>query len=76
MGDLSVSNSASPPDLERNDSGHFLMNQIVQSFSWHGLTVTVKDRETKQARDLINDISGDAQHGIYPGPYFKLRFIH
>lgn len=44
------------------------MNETVRNFSWQGLTVTVKDRETKKARDLINDISGDVQHGLYPGP--------
>ncbi|KAJ5662792.1 hypothetical protein N7462_011718 [Penicillium macrosclerotiorum] len=51
-------------DLERNDEGsRFLMNHVVQSFAWTGLTVTVKDRQTKQARDLINDIGGDVQQG-------------
>ncbi|KAJ5407151.1 hypothetical protein N7465_008435 [Penicillium sp. CMV-2018d] len=49
-------------DLERND-GRFLMNQSVKDFSWSGLTVTVKDRETKQARDLICDISGNVKQG-------------
>lgn len=50
-------------DLERNDDQLFLMNRSVQDFSWSGLTVTVKDRQTKQARDLICDISGDVQRG-------------
>jgi hypothetical protein len=50
-------------DLECNDNGNFLVNQTVHDFSWQGLTVTVKDRETKQSRDLINDISGDVQQG-------------
>ena len=50
-------------DLERNESGRFLMNYSVQNFSWSGLTVTVKDRQTKQPRDLINGVSGDAQQG-------------
>ncbi|KAJ5316559.1 hypothetical protein N7508_001067 [Penicillium antarcticum] len=50
-------------DLENNDNGKFLVNQTVHDFSWRGLTVTVKDRETKQSRDLINDISGDVQKG-------------
>ncbi|CAG8892093.1 unnamed protein product [Penicillium egyptiacum] len=63
MGNPSPLNASSTPDLERNDSGHFLMNETVRKFSWQGLTVTVKDRETKKARDLINDISGDVQHG-------------
>lgn len=51
------------PDLERNESRHFLRNHSVQNFSWSGLTVTVKDRQTKQARKLINDICGDVQQG-------------
>ncbi|KAJ5486714.1 hypothetical protein N7530_001014 [Penicillium desertorum] len=63
MGNPSPSDASSTPDLERNDSGHFLMNETVRNFSWQGLTITVKDRETKKARDLINDISGDVQHG-------------
>ncbi|CAG8351186.1 unnamed protein product [Penicillium salamii] len=69
MQDPSITNSARSPDLERNDGGDFLMNQTVQNFSWRDLTVTVKDRETKQSRDLINLISGDAQHGMQPGSY-------
>ncbi|KAJ6049236.1 uncharacterized protein N7446_007435 [Penicillium canescens] len=56
-------NEAGMMDLECNDNGHFLVNQTVHDFSWRGLTVTVKDRETKQSRDLINDIAGDVQQG-------------
>ncbi|OQE29127.1 hypothetical protein PENFLA_c004G05346 [Penicillium flavigenum] len=63
MGNPSPLGASSTPDLERNDSGHFLMNETVRNFSWQGLTVTVKDRESKKARDLINDITGDVQHG-------------
>ncbi|QQK40753.1 ABC transporter, putative [Penicillium digitatum] len=63
MGDPSSLMASRTQDLEQNDSGHFLMNQTIRNFSWQGLTVTVKDRETKKPRDLINDISGDVQHG-------------
>ncbi|KAJ5960867.1 uncharacterized protein N7479_008017 [Penicillium vulpinum] len=63
MDDPPPSGTFGSPDLEHNDSGRFLMNETVRNFSWQGLTVTVKDRETKQPRDLINDISGDVQHG-------------
>ncbi|CAI7566531.1 unnamed protein product [Penicillium manginii] len=56
-------NGALDPDLERNEDHQFLMNRSVRNFSWKGLTVTVKDRQTKNARDLINDISGDVQQG-------------
>jgi hypothetical protein len=41
------------------------MNHSVKTFSWTGLTVTVKDRQTKEARDLINDITGDVQQGMF-----------
>lgn len=54
---------APDPDLERNEDHQFLMNRSVRNFSWKGLTVTVKDRQTKDARELINDISGDVQQG-------------
>lgn len=52
-------------DLERNDGSQFLMNHSVHDFAWSGLTVTVKDRQTKKARDLINDITADVQQGAY-----------
>lgn len=55
--------SLSSGDLERNDKNQFLMNHTVQDFSWSGLTVTVKDRQTKNARDLICDVSGSIQQG-------------
>lgn len=54
--------TSSSTDLERND-GRFLMNHSVKNFSWRGLTVTVKDRQTRKARDLICDIGGDVQQG-------------
>ncbi|KAL4785421.1 P-loop containing nucleoside triphosphate hydrolase protein [Aspergillus varians] len=50
-------------DLERNDGHRFLMNHSVQSFSWNDLTVTVKDRRTKQPRNLIENIHGSVQQG-------------
>ncbi|KAE8354914.1 P-loop containing nucleoside triphosphate hydrolase protein [Aspergillus coremiiformis] len=49
-------------DLEQNDH-QFLLNTTVQSFSWENLTVTVKDRRTKEPRNLIEGCSGTAQHG-------------
>lgn len=60
--DLSVPRS---PDLERGDNTDFLRNSLVRDFSWQGLTVTVKDRETKVARDLINGVCGDVRQGMY-----------
>ncbi|KAF5864536.1 hypothetical protein ETB97_007368 [Aspergillus alliaceus] len=51
-----------PLDLERNEH-QFLMNSTVQSFTWDNLAVTVKDRRTKEPRNLIEGCSGTAQHG-------------
>ncbi|KAJ5302424.1 hypothetical protein N7508_007287 [Penicillium antarcticum] len=59
---LGISNNPDS-DLERNDGSQFLMNQTVRDFSWTGLTVTVKDRQTKKARDLISNITGDVHKG-------------
>ncbi|KAJ5949276.1 hypothetical protein N7454_000860 [Penicillium verhagenii] len=52
-------------DLERNEAvgRHFLTNGSVSRFSWTGLNVTVKDRQSKEPRDLIHDISGDVRQG-------------
>ncbi|KAJ5172400.1 hypothetical protein N7492_004993 [Penicillium capsulatum] len=55
--------SSGSPDLERGDGSDFLRNSIVRDFSWRGLTVTVKDRQTKAARDLINGVSGEVRQG-------------
>jgi hypothetical protein len=61
----SDSNAGSPElDLEHNEASHFLMNGSVSRFSWSGLNVTVKDRQTKRPRDLIHDISGDVRQGM------------
>lgn len=60
-------NETSTPtlDVEWDADSRFLVNHSVKTFSWTGLTVTVKDRQTKEARDLINDISGDVQQGMF-----------
>ncbi|GKZ17013.1 hypothetical protein AbraIFM66951_005741 [Aspergillus brasiliensis] len=50
-------------DLERNEAPSFFKNNTVNDFSWRNLTVTVKDRHTKQPRNLIDGISGSVQQG-------------
>ncbi|GKZ74480.1 hypothetical protein AnigIFM50267_000716 [Aspergillus niger] len=61
MDDLSSKLDGS--DLERNESSSFFKNNTVNDFSWRNLTVTVKDRHTKQPRNLIDRISGSVQQG-------------
>lgn len=61
---MASSTGSLTPDLERNEN-RFLMNNTVHDFSWKDLTVTVKDRRTKQPRNLIDASSGTVQQGIY-----------
>ncbi|KAE8153763.1 P-loop containing nucleoside triphosphate hydrolase protein [Aspergillus avenaceus] len=49
-------------DIEQNEH-QFLMNNTVHSFSWDDVTVTVKDRRTKEPRNLIEGSCGVAQGG-------------
>ncbi|KAL2820886.1 P-loop containing nucleoside triphosphate hydrolase protein [Aspergillus cavernicola] len=57
----SSSDGLNTRDLERSEGHQFLINHSVQSFSWDDLTVTVKDRKTKQPRNLIENINGSVQ---------------
>ncbi|KAK2763092.1 hypothetical protein FQN54_009726 [Arachnomyces sp. PD_36] len=51
-------------DLESNNGVNaFLKNSTVRNFSWTDLVVTVKDRETKQPRNLLSNVSGYASQG-------------
>lgn len=53
-----------PSEIEENKTEQaFLLNDTVPSFSWHKLIVTVKDRETKTAKDLICDVNGSIEKG-------------
>ncbi|KAF3483944.1 uncharacterized protein GIQ15_03268 [Arthroderma uncinatum] len=51
-------------DLEANGDEHpFLMNATVDHFSWKSVTVTVKDRETKQPKAILSNASGYVNKG-------------
>lgn len=53
-----------PRDLELNPvpSAH-LINDVVQSFGWHGMNVSVKDRITKQPVSILSDANGLVKDG-------------
>lgn len=51
------------PDVEANNSHSFLTNDTVDHFSWSGVTVTVKDRETKQKKNILENSSGYVNKG-------------
>ncbi|QVM09134.1 hypothetical protein D8B26_003800 [Coccidioides posadasii str. Silveira] len=51
-------------DLESNENEHsFLMNDTVHSFAWKGVTVNVKDRQTKKRKSILSDTSGYVNQG-------------
>lgn len=40
-----------------------LKNTTVQSISWRNVTVTVKDRETKQPKAIVENVEGIVEAG-------------
>jgi hypothetical protein len=52
-------------DVEKaagQDFSH-LTNETVKSFSWDNVTVTVKDRATKQPLDILSGVNGIVEAG-------------
>lgn len=47
-----------------------LLNTPVETLSWSGLTVTVKERETGQPKTLVDNVEGIMQAGWFPPPIF------
>lgn len=43
-----------------------LFNADVGSFSWEGVTVTVRDRATKLPKDLVGNVRGHLHAGTAP----------
>lgn len=61
---MSVSNIST--DVEKDAAGlgyASLTNEAVQSFTWENITVTVKDRKTKQPLNLLSSVSGIVEAG-------------
>lgn len=68
-GSNTVHDNGSPEDTYGVDieqkvvtDGH-LMNDIVSTFSWNGITVTVKDNKTGAPKAILDDVQGIAQAG-------------
>ncbi|KAL1958807.1 hypothetical protein VTO42DRAFT_3644 [Malbranchea cinnamomea] len=61
---MSRSGLDSDVDVEANPDHHaFLVNNTVKSFSWKGVTVNVKDRETKAQKSILSNASGHVEQG-------------
>jgi hypothetical protein len=56
-------------DIERGTTAvAHLLNTTVHSFAWKGITVTVKDRETKLPKTLVDNAYGIVEAGPSPLP--------
>lgn len=42
-----------------------LNNSTVKSVTWSGVTVTVKDRETKKPKNIVDEAAGAVEAGEY-----------
>jgi hypothetical protein len=70
MSPTEVSHSEGGPsdsiDIEKDAGSDYahLTNTSIQSFSWDNITVTVKDRQTKQPKDILSGVNGIIKAGM------------
>lgn len=52
-------------DTEGRVGGDYaqLTNTNIRSFGWKGITVTVKDRQSRQPKTILSDVSGIVRSG-------------
>lgn len=63
---MSTSNP-SMEDVEKGGTDYaHLLNTTVHSFSWENVTVSVKDRKTKQPLNILSGVDGFIEAGVYP----------
>lgn len=60
-GDKSVNGNLDVEELAEAES--HLRNDTVTSFAWRGVTVTVKDRKTKEPRNIVDGVDGIVRSG-------------
>jgi hypothetical protein len=41
-----------------------LLNSTINNITWRGVTVTVKDRETKQPKAIVDNVEGIVEAGL------------
>ena len=53
-------------DIEKDAGSDYahLTNTSIQSFSWENVSVTVKDRQTKQPKDILSGVNGIVRAGM------------
>jgi hypothetical protein len=50
-----------------------LLNTTVKTISWKDVTVTVKDRETKEPRNIVDKVEGIVEAGSSTPPLIRNR---
>lgn len=60
----SVGDVESARDTEK-DSDIYLLNGVVQTFSWQSISVKVPDRDTKGEKKILSNISGTVKAGMF-----------
>lgn len=67
---MAVSYKSSILDVEKDaTSDHaYFSNDSVNTFGWSNVSVTVKDRSTKQSLDILSNVHGLVQAGAYTMP--------
>ena len=50
-------------DAEKGSGYSQLINDTVQSYCWSNVTVTVKDRKSRESLDILSDVNGIVQAG-------------
>jgi hypothetical protein len=67
--------STSNPSIEDVEKGAtdyaHLTNTTVHNFSWEDVTVSVKDRKTKQPLDILSGVDGIVEAGTYAQAPFE-----
>ena len=59
-----MATAKSSEDIEKGSTGYaHLTNETVHSFSWEDVTVTVKDRASKQPLDILSGVNGMVEAG-------------
>jgi hypothetical protein len=50
---------------ERPVAEKHLLNTTVKNLTWRGVTVTVKDRETKEPKTIVENVEGIVEAGEF-----------
>lgn len=62
--DLAAITNNDDPESGFDGKAH-LLNTTVHTLAWRGVTVTVKDRNTKELRNIVDNVEGIVEAGMW-----------